>query len=84
MNNQGVFTVAKVAGDERLGQDDDGDLGESGERVQKVQIENSYFEKLNARLAAGRKPEPASTAKPEKFEGPGRVIYGDDGYPLKH
>lgn len=74
--------AARVRGDERLGQDDD-DAPDPGAR--KVQIENSYFERLKARLASGVASQPVTgspaTGEAEKTEpGPaGLVIYNDDG-----
>ncbi len=65
-------------GDERRGADDDGDAPSGPEK--KVQIENSYFEKLKMRLGQQPTAEPESaTAEPKK---PGFVIYGDDGRPI--
>ncbi len=64
-------------------EDDDDDAGTPRDVV-KVQIENRYFDKLRARLGPRAKPAPESaTAEPEKTKGPGFVIYGDDGRPLK-
>jgi hypothetical protein len=75
--------ATRVRGDERLGQD--GDVGNEGLRTEKVQIENSYFEKLRNRLGQQAAisgtgtpaSEDAATGEPEKPAGP--VIYNDDG-----
>ena len=72
--------ATRVRGDERRGED--GDEGQSGD-VRVVQIENSYFEKLKERLGQGGDGPAPATAEPEKPKGPGFVIYGDDGHPLK-
>lgn len=94
MSDQGVYRVAKVAGDVRRGEDDDGEPVASGESQKVIQIENSYFEKLKSRLAQSQPKadtgEPASgdpgsggiTGEPEK-KNPGFVVYGDDGMPIK-
>lgn len=71
----------RVRGDERLGQDDD--EGKGGD-VRVVQIENAYFEKLNARLKTGVSQdsgplEPGGTGPHIEPEKPGPVIYNDDG-----
>lgn len=78
MSNQGIFTVAKVAGDERRGQDDDEGPVVPGGELRKVQIENSYFEKLKARLGTvpgGTGPHTEETE--QKVSQP--TIYNDDG-----
>lgn len=68
-------------GSEANGRDDDEDVP-SPQDERKVQIENSYFEKLKHRL--GQQPGATNgPAAPEKPKGPGYVIYGDDGRPLK-
>jgi hypothetical protein len=70
----------RVWGDEARGGDDDGDAVPGGE--QKVQTENSYFEKLKARLDQKPVLTPDSAMSddsmwPKKPVGP--VIYNDDG-----
>ena len=89
---QGVFTVAQVKGDELRGQD--GDVGGGGTE-KKVQIENAYFDKLRARLAAvgvgggsGGVTAGDTLAELDALEAaeapknPGFVVYGDDGHPI--
>ena len=76
MSNQGIFTVAKVVGDERKGQDDDEGHGD-GVRV--VQIENSYFEKLKMRLGPGTDRGPGPAVAEEKPQVSKPTIYNDDG-----
>lgn len=76
----------RVLGDEARGQDDD--EGNAGLRTEKVQIENSYFEKLKTRLRNGGVTvwdltalEP-TTAEPEGTPAglsSSAVIYNDDG-----
>ena len=95
MSNQGVFNVARVKGDERRGQDDDGDPVSAKTTV--VQTENRYLNDLKERLAragiGSAKPAGAATggdtlAELEALEAaeapknPGFVIYGDDGRPI--
>ena len=98
MSNQGVFNVAQVKGDERLGQDDDGEPVSDKTRV--VQTENRYLNDLKERLArvgVGRKPEPGPATAgavgdtmaeldaleaAEAPKNPGFVVYGDDGRPI--
>jgi hypothetical protein len=82
----GIFTLkkdidmaTKARGDERRGED--GDEGR-GDNVTVVQIENSYFEKLKARLSQQPATGTPATAEPEKPKKPGFVIYGDDGRPI--
>lgn len=76
--------ATKVRGDERRGQDDD-DLFDPG-TGRKVQIENSYFEKLKARLSQGDGTTtgrfPATAEPGNKPKSPGFVVYGDDGRPI--
>lgn len=63
-------------GSEARGEDDDGDSAPGEER--KVEIENTYFEKLKARLGQ----RPAFTPEPttaEAKEPAGPVIYNADG-----
>ncbi len=82
MSNQGVFSVAKVRGDARLGEDDDGDPIQGD--TKKIVPDNSYMEKLRQRLASGGLPGPAPTAEGNKdIQIPTYVIYGDDGHPVK-
>ena len=76
--------ATRVVGDERRGQDDDEGRGDE---VRVVQIENAYFEKLKARIAAGTVvvdtlASISATGEPDKPKGPGFVIYGDDGRPI--
>lgn len=63
-------------GGEARGKDDDGEPIPGEER--KIEIENTYFEKLKERLGQ-QQPDAGipATAEPEKPAGP--VIYNDDG-----
>lgn len=79
MSNQGVFSVArgKNLGDVARGEDDDGDQPPQTEK--KVQIDNTYFDKLKERLGQqgggdGTEPATGGLQKSAKL-----VIYNDDG-----